>query len=876
MATPIDKLLVEIRAETSQLRKEMKKVQDQLKKTEDKTKSVNKAFKTLAGVAAALGLGMIARDTVQTIRQFEDLEATLRAVTGSSEGAAAAMAVVRDFTAGTTFQIQEVTAAFIRLKLAGVVPTTEVMQDFGNFAAGMGRSIEQLAQAAFNATTGEMEMLKQFGVRAVQEGDKITVTFNGITKEIDRSGEAIIEYLRSLGATEFPNALEERLNTLSGSISNLKDATSEFQVAIGEGGITKALTDFNKEITETLNNSRGLASGIGQGLTVALNLLLKPLEIALNNLKLLISLLVGASIMAAIRGVQALTAAVTVLGLKTKVLAVASAAVAAFTGNFKALAAGAAVATGTFFALSHAERKYAEETENATDKDAKLNETVTVQEDKIGKLTKKYKELAGVINKEFAKKPSNLFDFGAENARQDLDAYFKEFQQIQLEEAMKANEMVQLQLKQGVKPEDVVIPLSIDPFAADDQGLLNPNMYREKFLESLGIGSEAELEDILNVNVISPVQAAKDKINEALGIEGPTFLEGILGNQDALQSIFDMMGGVEGLGMSFKDFQQKLENASLAAKTELSAVEEAMMSVFGSGAKDDLDIATEAVENNEEALKNLFDKLVLIDETFADMSFQEFSDQYAAGVNKLTEAVDGLAEAQKKVRDQVKGLAGDLTNQEAVLKILNEAVAQGTLNQDQANSQYRDFLETTGPMGQAMAQIGEQVESISRSFSNEFANAMLEGQLSMDTFKNFARNVVQAVIASFMELLVIQPIVDAILGAFSLGTTGGGTKTQASGGRATRGAPTLVGERGPEIFVPDTNGNVLNGMNTRNALAGGGSVNIVQNLNFSTGVVPTVRAEISKMLPQIAEVSKEAVRDAGSRGGSYRRSLLGG
>ena len=278
MATPIDKLLVEIRAETSQLRKEMKKVQDQLKKTEDKTKSVNKAFKALAGVAAALGLGMIARDTVQTIRQFEDLEATLRAVTGSSDGAAAAMAVVRDFTAGTTFQIQEVTAAFIRLKLAGVVPTTEVMQDFGNFAAGMGRSIEQLAQAAFNATTGEMEMLKQFGVRAVQEGDKITVTFNGITKEIDRSGEAIIEYLRSLGATEFPNALEERLNTLSGSISNLKDATSEFQVAIGEGGITKALTDFNKEITETLNNSRGLASGIGQGLTVALNLLLNRLR----------------------------------------------------------------------------------------------------------------------------------------------------------------------------------------------------------------------------------------------------------------------------------------------------------------------------------------------------------------------------------------------------------------------------------------------------------------------------------------------------------------------------------------------------------------------------------------------------------------------
>ena len=41
----------------------------------------------------------------------------------------------------------------------------------------MGKDITQLAQATFNATTGEMEMLKQFGIKAKLMGDQIEVSF---------------------------------------------------------------------------------------------------------------------------------------------------------------------------------------------------------------------------------------------------------------------------------------------------------------------------------------------------------------------------------------------------------------------------------------------------------------------------------------------------------------------------------------------------------------------------------------------------------------------------------------------------------------------------------------------------------------------------
>ena len=146
----------------------------------------------------------------------------------------------------------------------------------------------------------------------------------------------------------------------------------------------------------------------------------------------------------------------------------------------------------------------------------------------------------------------------------------------------------------------------------------------------------------------------------------------------------------------------------------------------------------------------------------------------------------------------------------------------------------------------------------------------------MESFKNFAGNVVQMVISEFMRLLVIKPIVDAILGSFGLSTTGTPIDGNASGGKVQRGRPTIVGERGPELFVPDHTGSIMNNHQTNSAMGGGPPIVINQNVNFATGVQGTVRAEVMGMLPQIAEVSKQAVAESASRGGTFRRRLLSG
>ena len=95
----------------------------------------------------------------------------------------------------------------------------------------------------------------------------------------------------------------------------------------------------------------------------------------------------------------------------------------------------------------------------------------------------------------------------------------------------------------------------------------------------------------------------------------------------------------------------------------------------------------------------------------------------------------------------------------------------------------------------------------------------------------------------------------------------------AGGGHAAHGRAMLVGERGPELFVPHSAGNIMNAADTRSAMSNGGGISVVQNISFSTGVVPTVRAEVTRMLPQIADVSKAAVLEANMRGGSFKRGM---
>lgn len=193
--------------------------------------------------------------------------------------------------------------------------------------------------------------------------------------------------------------------------------------------------------------------------------------------------------------------------------------------------------------------------------------------------------------------------------------------------------------------------------------------------------------------------------------------------------------------------------------------------------------------------------------------------------------------------------------------------------------QYRqalsDFIKESEKVETAMGQISEAITQSSMAFTKDFTDSLLDGEDALESFRDFSQNIVSQIIAIFLQMAVINRILNAVFfgrveGFEKLDTIGG----KAGGGTIQRNAPVLVGERGPEIFVPNTGGTVMNNMNSKSAM-GGGDIIINQSLNFSTGVQGTVRTEVLKLLPTISEVTKASVMESASRGGNFAKAIRG-
>jgi hypothetical protein len=239
----------------------------------------------------------------------------------------------------------------------------------------------------------------------------------------------------------------------------------------------------------------------------------------------------------------------------------------------------------------------------------------------------------------------------------------------------------------------------------------------------------------------------------------------------------------------------------------------------------------------------------------------------SAEIEKLKGNSDELSFASENLGEIFK------QNEEAFAKLGINTLPELENKLSEIKNTSQDVAQT---FGEALA---PAIQSISLSFTNNFVNALLEGRNALDSFKDFAKNIVSQIISIFLQMAVVNKILNAIFHSSGMGL-GGSEFTKlpelAGGGTIQGGKPTLVGERGPEIFVPNTGGTIMNNMNSKNAMGGGSTTIINQSINFATGVVPTVRAEVMKMMPQIADVTKGAVAEASMRGGNYRRMLQGG
>ena len=167
------------------------------------------------------------------------------------------MSMLQKFSAETPFALTELTGAYVKLVNYGLKPTREEMRQYGDLASSVGKGFDQLAEAMADAVTGEFERLKEFGIKAKKEGEKITFTFKEQSTVIDNNATAIKTYIAGLGNLQgISGAMAAITEKLGGKISNMGDAWDNLMNTLGAGssGIMITIINWTTVLINNLNS----------------------------------------------------------------------------------------------------------------------------------------------------------------------------------------------------------------------------------------------------------------------------------------------------------------------------------------------------------------------------------------------------------------------------------------------------------------------------------------------------------------------------------------------------------------------------------------------------------------------------------------------
>lgn len=842
MATTLDTLLVRIEADLSGLRRDLSKVEGQiktfgsnatgsLKNLEKATDNASGAFRTLGAIiGTVIGVATLGK-VVSVIREFEDLEARLKSIAPTAESAAAAMQTITDYSEKTTFQVQEVTQAFTTLASAGIAPTSDVLRDVGNIAAARGKSIQDVALAILNATTGEFEMLKSLGIVVRTEGDNAVATFRGVSTTINKSN--ILEYLRGISQTNFGDATDKAAQTLTGRLSNLEDATNRFFKLIGEAGLKQALTDLVGLLIQTTGEGDSLAKTIGQALASAVRGLGQAIVFVKENFDTITKAAIIFLSVLAVNRILIIGAALVTFATSAAKAGAAFAALGAILKKspLMAVAIGMVALAQVTGVLDKAMEALKEQFGGTAEAEQEVKKTS--------------EELNKILKDAIPEPPIQ--------ASQKFTDTLKGLRE----------EMIAAKLEAGGMSKEMVAALkSADMLGKfNDQGLFTGNRGDLGTLQTAVDNAELAKGNLLVANFREEIFRMRSEnalpeldkqFSQFIGAENLGRLRAMGIDLSRLRQSFIDMKGAE----AFKEITQQLSDMKMEART--SDEFEAFFAKLTSSARKVLSDAQ--LEEVYKQARLVFNEIKQAEKSKASIE---------AGIS----AVRSFDTEEKKIQQTI----GDVTN----------AFEAGRITTDEygnAIKKLNEQLVMTNPLMKSIGEIINQTESI---MTNSLVNIFSGVETISDAFKGFMRNLSSMILQEVTRMLIVVPLMNSIRAALGMGTVPtpdqvalgssygviGAGLGRATGGAVSSGQPTLVGERGPELFIPHSAGSIMNSNNTRSAMGGGGGVVVNQTIAVTTGVQATVRAEINNMMPQIADITKAAVAQAAVRGGSYRKAF---
>lgn len=238
------------------------------KATSDRLDNLSKSAK-VAGAAVA-GLASIvaataykaAQELVDSQRQLDKMSASLKTLTGSTQGARQALSILQDFARDTPYGLEQAVEGFRKLVALGLTPSEEALRSYGNTAAAMGKDLNQMIEAVADASTFEFERLKEFGIKAKQNKNDVEFTFQGTTTVVKKSAADIEQYLLNIGNVNFAGAMADQANTLNGAIASAGDSWSQLKMTLATSLDVGALAEPIRYIDDLIQELNAqVASG---------------------------------------------------------------------------------------------------------------------------------------------------------------------------------------------------------------------------------------------------------------------------------------------------------------------------------------------------------------------------------------------------------------------------------------------------------------------------------------------------------------------------------------------------------------------------------------------------------------------------------------
>lgn len=193
------------------------------------------------GIAAALAL------PIKAAADMESMNISLKtSFQGNAKAAEKAFSDINKFAAATPYGLEEVMTSFIKLKNMGLDPSEEALTAYGNTASAMGKSLNDMVEAVADAATGEFERLKEFGIKASSQGEKVTFMFQGVKTTVGKNSKEIEQYLKYVGNVKFAGGIVAQSKSVNGMLSTLKDGVVMTAAKIGTTMIPRLKNMFNQ------------------------------------------------------------------------------------------------------------------------------------------------------------------------------------------------------------------------------------------------------------------------------------------------------------------------------------------------------------------------------------------------------------------------------------------------------------------------------------------------------------------------------------------------------------------------------------------------------------------------------------------------------